>query len=62
MFDWFKQYPEEEWYDIFTELTPNFLDDTQRKSWFEDPIPCTHEQSVTFADLHESCKLTVVKY
>ena len=37
MFDWFKQYPEEEWYDIFTELTPNFLDDTQRKSWFEDP-------------------------
>ena len=24
MFDWFKQYPEEEWYDIFTELTLTF--------------------------------------
>ena len=45
MFDWFKQYPEEEWYDIFTELIPNYLDDTQRKSWFEDPILCTGPMS-----------------
>ncbi len=58
MFDWFKQYPEEEWYDIFTELTPNYLDDTQRKSWFEDQFYAPYEQSVTFADLHQSCKLS----
>ena len=58
MFNWFKQYPEEEWYDIFTELTPNYVDETQRQSWFEDQFYAPYEQTVTFADLHQSCKLS----
>lgn len=58
MFEWFEQFPEKEWYDVFTELTPYLTDDVQRKSWFEDQFYNPYEQSIDFDTLNKVSMIT----
>lgn len=58
MFEWFKQFPEKGWYDIFTELTPYLKDEVQRKSWFDDQFYAPYEKSVTFDILNQASMRT----
>ncbi len=61
MFEWFKQFPEKEWYNIFTELTPYLIDDTQRRSWFQDQFYAPYEKMVDFDILNQVSMRTDTK-